>query len=151
MLCRTKYCRRCKDAAFTICVGAHKGAAKDSSIVGVRGRSSIAAYIGGARRNDTQQRTHEWPGQLSSIQVKQCETALGACVHGLWADDGMLSNERRDTYRWRTAGYRLRNSVRGTKLAVTAWHSKRSRQLRLQDEAMTAVEVGACRWAIIWK
>jgi hypothetical protein len=80
-------------------VEAHKGAAKDSSIV-EDGEQVLYCGVGGARGIDTQRCAREWPVHLTSIPVKQCDTALGACVQGSWADDGMWPNERSTTYRW---------------------------------------------------
>jgi len=79
-------------------VEAHEGAAKDSSIV-EDGEQVLYCGVGGARGIDTQQCSREWPVHLTSIPVKQCNTALGAYVHGSWADDGVRPNERGATYR----------------------------------------------------
>lgn len=77
---------------------AHKGAAEDSSIV--EDVEQVLYYgVGVARRVDTQQYTREWPVHLASITGKQCATASGVCVHGTWANDSVLANERRATYR----------------------------------------------------
>ena len=77
---------------------AHKGAAKDPSIV-EDGEQVLYCGVGGARGIDTQQCSREWPIRLTSTPVKQCDTALGAYVRGSWADDGVRPNERGVTYR----------------------------------------------------